>query len=55
MKILGNKNGAPRKDRRRKFQKTFMEAGANPAKELIFVPSAYALRLHPIYGFLFVF
>jgi len=28
----GNTNGAPRKDRRSKFQKTFMETGANPVK-----------------------
>ena len=47
--------GAPHEDRRREFQKTFMEAGANPAKDLIFVPSAYALRLHSIFSFLFVF
>ena len=45
---MGNKNGAPGKERRREFQKTFMETGANPVKGLTFVPSAYALRLHPI-------
>ena len=41
-------NGAPHEDRRREFQKTIMETGANPAKVLDFVPSAYALRLHSI-------
>ena len=29
--ILGIKNGASDKERRREFQKTFMETGANPA------------------------
>lgn len=36
-------------NRRREFQKTIMGTGANPVKELIFVPSAYALRLHPMW------